>query len=240
MQRGMDKRGQRGSLRRLLPWVRPYRRDVVVMIITDVLALAAQMSQPLLIAAMIDGPILHGDPVGIWWYGAAMLGLGIVQTVMYVLRRRAMIASIRLEHDLRVACYAQALRWEPGLHARTGSGHVISRTTGDLHTVGSYFSLILPYLISTVSTLIFISVILVVLNPAMDALVLVAMIPMVAVSRAFTHRYESLAVEAGGRTDRLANAASESARGIRMIKLRQWVDFCCNYPSEIRPIRCFP
>lgn len=202
-----------------MPWVRPYRRDVAVMIITDVLALAAQMSQPLLIAAMIDGPILRGDPAGIWWYGAAMFGLGVVQTVMYVLRRRAMIAAVRLEHDLRVACYARSLRWEPAVHARSGPGQVIARTTGDLRTVGTYFSFVLPYLISTMFTLIFITVMLLVLDPAMGALVLVAMIPMVLLSRTFTQRYESRAVEAGARTDRLATAAAESVRGIRLIKL---------------------
>ncbi|GAB3743166.1 ABC transporter ATP-binding protein [Microlunatus parietis] len=215
----MSKRDRRGPLRRILPWARPYRRDVVIMIITDVLALGAQMSQPLLIAAMIDGPILHGDPAGIWGYGAAMLALGVVQTVMYVLRRRAMLASVRLEHDLRVACYGQSLRWDPEQHARSGSGHVVARTTGDLHTVGSFFSFVLPYLISTMFTLVFVTAMLLVLNPAMGALVLVAMIPMVAVSRTFAHRYEKLAVEAGSRTDRLTTAASESIRGIRAIKL---------------------
>jgi ATP-binding cassette subfamily B protein len=70
-----------------------------------------------------------------------------------------------------------------------------------------------------VFTLIFVTIMLLVLNPAMGALVLVAMIPMVAVSRTFTHRYEARAVEAGSRTDRLATAASESVRGIRVIKL---------------------
>lgn len=214
-----DARGRVGSLRRLLPWIRPYRGDVVVMIITDVLALAAQMSQPLMIAAMIDGPIMHSDPVAIWWYGTAMLGLGVVQTVMYVFRRRAMIASVRLQHDLRVACYTRALRWEAGLHARVGAGHVIARTTGDVGTVGSFFSLVFPYLVSTAFTLIFVAIMLLVLNPAMGALVLFAMIPMVAVSRKFTQRYESQAVEAGSRTDRLAAAAAESVRGIRAIKL---------------------
>lgn len=215
----MGERDRRGPLRRMLPWVRPYRRDVVIMIITDVLALGAQMSQPLLIAAMIDGPILHGDPAGIWWYGAAMLVLGLVQTLMYVLRRRSMLASVRLEHDLRVACYAQALRWSPEQQARSGSGHVVARTTGDLRTVGSYFSFVLPYLISTVFTLVFVTAMLLWLNPAMGALVLVAMIPVVAVSRTFAHRYEGLAVEAGSRTDQLTTTASESVRGIRAIKL---------------------
>ncbi|MFC7620204.1 ABC transporter ATP-binding protein [Microlunatus sp. GCM10028923] len=215
----MDRRDRRGPLRRVLPWVRPYRRDVVIMIVTDVLALGAQMSQPLLIAAMIDGPILHRDPAGLWWYGAAMLGLGLIQTLMYVLRRRAMLASVRLEHDLRVACYGQALRWDPGQQARSGSGHVVARTTGDLRTVGSYFSFVLPYLISTMFTLVFVTAMLLTLNPAMGALVLVAMIPMVALSRTFAHRYEALAVDAGSRTDQLTTAASESVRGIRAIKL---------------------
>lgn len=215
----MGKRDRGGPLRRVLPWVRPYRRDVVIMIITDVLALGAQMSQPLLIAAMIDGPILHGDPAGIWWYGGAMLALGLVQTLMYVLRRRAMLAAVRLEHDLRVACYGRALRWDPEQHARSGSGHVIARTTGDLHTVGSYFSFVLPYLVSTIFTLVFVTAMLLVLNPAMGALVLVAMVPMVVLSRRFAHRYEALAVEAGSRTDRLTTVASESVRGIRAIKL---------------------
>jgi len=205
-------------LRRLWTWARPYRRDLVTMIITDVLALAAQMSVPLLVAAMIDGPIQKRDVEGILAYGAGMIGLGIVQTVMYVFRRRAMVAGLNIEHDLRVACYAHIQRLEPAAHDRMGSGQLIARSTGDLEEVRSFVAFTVPYLISTTFTLGFVIVMLLRLHLLLGILVLVAMVPMIVVSRGFRFRFERLAITAGRRTDDLAAAAEESALGIRVIK----------------------
>lgn len=208
----------RETFRRLWPWMRPYRRDVLTMIITDVLALAAQMSVPLLIAAMIDGPIQRGDLSGIWAYGGAMLGLGLVQTVMYVFRRRSMVAGLNIEHDLRVACYAQAQRLDPTYHDQLGSGQLIARTTGDLRRVRTFVGFVLPYVVSTAFTLIFVTAMLLRLHWGLGLIVLIAMAPMVLLSKVFRTRYEALSIVTGQRMDELGTAAEESALGIRVIK----------------------
>ena len=63
---GMRQRGWRNrALLRVWPYLRPYRRHLAVIVASSVLSTAAQVALPLIVKAVIDGPLRDGDRAGI-------------------------------------------------------------------------------------------------------------------------------------------------------------------------------
>jgi ATP-binding cassette subfamily B protein len=69
-----DDRGRLSALLRLVPFARPYRGLVLLTLTGALLASLAQLTVPLVTAAVIDGPIAAGDRAGL----APLLGLALV------------------------------------------------------------------------------------------------------------------------------------------------------------------
>ncbi|MBV8347191.1 MAG: ABC transporter ATP-binding protein, partial [Mycolicibacterium sp.] len=71
-------RRRRGSdLRRLLPYLLPYRARWISMVLVAVASLVATVAIPLMTKAVIDGPVRHQDQRGLWVLGAAAMGVGV-------------------------------------------------------------------------------------------------------------------------------------------------------------------
>ncbi|MGH3560549.1 MAG: hypothetical protein ACRDTN_01750, partial [Mycobacterium sp.] len=54
-----DRQGASSALRRLLPYLRPYRARWITMLVVAVISLAATVAIPLMTKAVIDGPVQH-------------------------------------------------------------------------------------------------------------------------------------------------------------------------------------
>ena len=67
----------------------------------------AQSLVPLVIGAVVDGPIRHHDSSGLWALVGLALALGIAEGVLFYCRRIAMSkASLGIESDLRRDLFA--------------------------------------------------------------------------------------------------------------------------------------
>src|SRR3954467_15483569 len=99
-------RGRLSALRRLLPFARPYRGLIALTFGAALLATLAQLTVPLVTAAIVDGPLAHGNREGLWPLLALALVFGIAEAGLFFLRRWSMgKSSLRLERDLRQALY---------------------------------------------------------------------------------------------------------------------------------------
>ena len=128
--------GSYGSLWRLRSFVRPYSRQMLVMLVCASLAVAASTLIPLVLEAVVNGPIAHGDRAALVPMFFLALGLGILEAGLIVARRAVQsMAVLKIEREIRDGLYARLQRLPIEFHDRWQTGQLLSRTTTDLGTI---------------------------------------------------------------------------------------------------------
>ncbi|HEX4493487.1 MAG TPA: ABC transporter ATP-binding protein [Acidimicrobiia bacterium] len=216
----MRQRGWRNrALLRTWPYLRPFRRHLVVILITSVLSTAAQLAMPLIVAAVIDGPLKTGDHADILRWCALGIVLAAVEVALNFVRRYLLaIVATELETRLRDDLYEHLQHLDVGFHDRWQSGQLLSRATTDLAIVRRFigFGAVFFVLIGVQVTAIF--AVLLILNVPLALLTFVAAIPVVMLCRRFERAYYDIVRKIQDQTGDLTTTIEEAARGIRVIK----------------------
>jgi ATP-binding cassette subfamily B protein len=182
-------------------------------------AMIAQSLVPLVIGRVVDGPIRHHDPAGLWWLSGLALLLGVTEAGLFFARRRAMaIAALGVETDLRRDLFAHVQRLPVSFHDRWPSGQLLSRLTTDLSTLRRFIGLAAVFLLASTLTIVVVVVLLMTIQIWLGLIVLVSMVPLLIGTRRFELRYSRDARRAQDLTGDLATSVEESALGIRVIK----------------------
>ncbi|KZS60549.1 hypothetical protein A4G27_08760 [Mycobacterium kansasii] len=71
-----ERRRAATDLKRLLPYLIPYRAWIVI-VVAATASLVATVGIPIMTRAVIDGPVRHHDQRGLWVLGSAAMGLGL-------------------------------------------------------------------------------------------------------------------------------------------------------------------
>lgn len=206
------------NFRRLAPWVRPYRAGIIVMFVTDILALIATTITPFVIARMINGPIMSGDRDGLWRYAAILVGLAIVQTILFALRRLPTPKMADVETTIRRRLYFVVQRLSALYHDRQGSGTILARLNGDIGQIGLGLQMTFVWLVSNAVSLALTAAMLIAIHPLLGSAVVVAMIPLGLASTVFQNRFRTAASTARDRAGEVATSAEESALAIRVLR----------------------
>jgi ATP-binding cassette subfamily B protein len=207
------------SLLRLRHWTRPYRRPITAMFVYSFIGMLCQSLVPLVVGAVVDGPIRHHDTGRLWPLVALTLALGVVEAGCFLLRRLAMAkAAINIETDIRRDLFSHVQRLPVAFHDRWPSGQLLSRLTTDLSTLRRFVGFGFVFLVVNSGITLVVLALLVHINLALGLFVLVAMAPLVVVTRRFELRYSRQARRAQDLTGDLATSVEESALGIRVIK----------------------
>lgn len=207
------------TLLRLRRWTRPHRRTIVFMIVTACGAMLAQALVPLVAGRIVDGPIAHHDPAGIWPLAGVALLLGIAEAVLFFARRYAMAsAALGVETDARQELFGHLQRLPVAFHDRWPSGQLLSRATTDLSTIRRFIGFGFVFLIANSMTAIVVVILLLHIQPLLGLFVLLGLAPLLVLTRKFELRYSRDARRAQDLTGDLATSVEESALGIRVIK----------------------
>jgi ATP-binding cassette subfamily B protein len=206
------------ALRWLWPWLRPYRRGLVLMVVGDILSLVAQTVTPFVFAKVIDGPVRSGDHRSLWKYGVVLLGLAVVQTIFYALRRMPTTDAPRLEQALRRELYRRIQRLPALFHDQHGSGQSVSRILEDVSQVGTFHHLTLVFLISNAITIGVTGIMLLIVQPVIGGIVLGALIPLGFASTLFQNQFRDAAGRARERSGDLATVAAELESAMPLLK----------------------
>nr|WP_231979968.1 ABC transporter transmembrane domain-containing protein [Tessaracoccus coleopterorum] len=76
-----------------------------------------------MLGAVVDGPIAHGDVPGLLWFALALLGLGIADAGLSLIRRWIMSrATSHIEANIRLDLFDQLQRLPMGFHKAWESG----------------------------------------------------------------------------------------------------------------------
>jgi ATP-binding cassette subfamily B protein len=207
------------TVSRLRAWTRPHRASIVFMIVTATGAMLLQSLLPLVIGAVVDGPIAHRDTAGLWALSGLALLFGVSEAALFLARRKAMASSaLGIETDLRRDLFAHLQRLPVSFHDRWPSGQLLSRLTTDLSTLRRFVGFGAVFLLANSITTLAVLGLLIHLQVWLGLFVLVAMAPLVALTRRFELRYSRDARRAQDLTGDLATTVEESVLGIRVIK----------------------
>ncbi|MBN3510409.1 ABC transporter ATP-binding protein [Mycolicibacterium nivoides] len=207
------------DLWRLLPYLLPYRTRWIIMIVVAVVSLAATVAIPLMTKAVIDGPVRHQDPHGLWVLGSAAVAVGISEAVLWFIRRWMVArATMGVEADIRKDLYARLQILPMSFHSRWQSGQLLSRVMNDLSTIRRFLSFGLVFLILNTLQIVVVTSILLAMYWPLGVVVLVSIVPITLTVLHFEREYTRLSRLAQDQTGHVATHVEEAALGLRVVK----------------------
>lgn len=142
-----------GPLRSLLPFVRPYRRQVLLALVFLILAAGATLGLPAAVRVLVDRGLtqpstvdLGARMVAVHGYFLDLFGVAVL-LALFTAARFYTVSWIgeRVTTDLRQAVYAHVLRQSPRFFETLKTGEILSRLTTDTtviqNAVGSSISM---------------------------------------------------------------------------------------------------
>ena len=207
------------ALRRVRPYVRPYYRQMLVMMGSALAGLSASTLIPLVVKALIDGPIREHSDAGIAALAGLVLLFGFTEAASMWLRRMMLsTAALGMETDMRNALYAHMQRLPVSFHDQWQSGQLLSRATTDLSTIRRFVGFGLVFLIVNSATYLLVVALLLHLYWPLALLVALAALPIIELSRRFELTYMAVSRRLQDQNGDLTTQVEEAATGIRVTK----------------------
>jgi ATP-binding cassette subfamily B protein len=206
------------TFRRLLGFLRPYRRDVVVSALLAACAMGMTVVIPYLTGRAID-QVRDGDKHELLLLALGVLGAGVMRLVLTFSRR--MVAgrvSLGVEYDLREQLYGHLLGLELAFFDRQQTGQLMSRATVDLQAVRFFLGYGLVFLLQSGLTIVLAAIAMTAIDPGLAGLSLIP-VPFVVVIAARYGRAARPAVQAvQQRIAELTAEVEENVSGVRVVK----------------------
>ncbi|BDG15674.1 ABC transporter ATP-binding protein [Thermus brockianus] len=120
-------------LRRLLPYLYPYRFRYALGVGLGLLSIFFFVLGPYFLRLAVDA-IGHGGPYGRYAL-FLLLSAGVSALLSYFMRRLAVVASRRVEYDLRKDLFHHLLRLDRSFYQKTRVGDLMNRLNTDLSAV---------------------------------------------------------------------------------------------------------
>nr|WP_083407322.1 ABC transporter ATP-binding protein [Mycolicibacterium rutilum] len=207
------------DLWRMLPYLLPYRARWIAMVTVAIASLGATIAIPLMTKAVIDGPVRHQDPKGLWLLGSVAMGVGISEAVLWFIRRwLAARATMGVEADIRKDLYARLQILPMSFHGRWQSGQLLSRIMNDLGTIRRFMSFGMLFLLLNGLQITVVTAILLVMYWPLGVVVVISIVPITLTVLHFQQSYTRLSRLAQDQAGHVATHVEESALGLRVVK----------------------
>lgn len=124
------------SYRRLGPFVRPYWRGLVVVVLVSALATALGLAQPYLTKLLIDDALMQRDMGELVRIAALMIGASLAGFAVNIIASYRYVAiSAAMLYDIRAALLRHLQTLSPRFYARFRLGDLMSRINSDVSDV---------------------------------------------------------------------------------------------------------
>jgi ATP-binding cassette subfamily B protein len=138
---GIGKAYDARLMRRLLRYLRPHWRAVVVAFVAVSGASVAELAQPWLTQVAIDRYIASGDVAGLGRLAVAFLALVAVGFVFEYLQTYVLqLTGQRIMHRLRMEVYGHLQRLDVRFYDRNPVGRLMTRVTSDVDALNDLFA----------------------------------------------------------------------------------------------------
>jgi ATP-binding cassette subfamily B protein len=202
-----------------MPYLLPYRGRWIAMVLIALSSLVATVAIPLMTKAVIDGPVRHQDQHGLWILGAAAMGVGVSEAVLWFIRRWLVArATMGVEADIRKDLYARLQILPMSFHGRWQSGQLLSRIMNDLSTIRRFMSFGMLFLLLNTIQIAVVTAILLGMYWPLGVVVVVSIVPITLTVLHFQQTYTKLSRLAQDQAGHVATHVEESALGVRVVK----------------------
>jgi ABC-type multidrug transport system fused ATPase/permease subunit len=206
------------TFRRLLGFLRPYRRALIISLALAWMAMAMTVLIPLLSGAAVNA-IKDEQRDDILPLVLALLGAGIVRLLLTVGRRLiAGKVSLAVEFDLRQRFYEHLQKLELGFFDTQQTGQLMSRATVDLQSIRFFLGYGLIWVSQSALTILFAAAAMFILDPVLALLALAPVPFLVATATRYSRRNRPAEQEVQQRIGEVTASAEESISGIRIVK----------------------
>ena len=206
------------TFRRLLGFLRPYRRPLILSLALAWLAMGMTVLIPLLIGSGVDA-IKDGNRDDILPLALGLLGAGVLRLALTVGRRLiAGRVSLDVEYDLRQVFYEHLQKLELGFFDGQQTGQLMSRATVDLQSIRFFLGYGLIWISQSALTILFAATVMFVLDPLLALLALAPVPFLIATATRYSRRNRPAEQEVQQRVGELTADAEESISGIRIVK----------------------
>ncbi|MEP6905660.1 MAG: ABC transporter ATP-binding protein, partial [Gemmatimonadales bacterium] len=207
------------ALKRLIPYFRPYRRQIVAGLVFVVVSTAITSVIPWLLRQGIDSMSRGAALREVWLVAGAIVATSLIAGVMRYQMRSLMNGVSRwIEYDLRNDLFAHLETLDAPYFARTRTGDLMARLTNDLGAVRMAAGPAIMYLVNTIASGIFALVFMLRIDPLLTLLALLPMLALpvmtVRMGSAIHKRFD--AVQAHFST--LTTHAQENLTGARIVR----------------------
>ena len=207
------------ALRRLVPFLVPYRTRLLIGLVLVVAAAALGSVVPWLLREAIDA-LRTGAPASrLWLLAGVMVGLSLVGGVgRFWMREILNGVSRHVETDLRAAVFAHLLRLDAAALAPWRTGELMARLTNDLGAVRMAAGPAIMYLTNTIAGGAFALVFMLRIDARLTGLALLPMVllpfVMIRLGRLVHDRFEAVQEHFGAMTTRV----QENLSGTRVVR----------------------
>ena len=210
----------RSTFVRLLGFLRPYRVGLAVSVLLAVGSQAAQIALVWVTGRqVIDRALLHHHTGALWYYVAAIVGLGLVRAAMMAGRRLLSgKQALDVEMDMRGAMYAHLVRLSFGFYDRHQTGQLMSRATVDLQGVRFFLGYGLIFFFQNVLTVGSVTVVLFFFQWKLALIALAITPPLIVLAYRYSHVAHPTLRDVQQRLADVATVAEENIVGVHVVK----------------------
>ena len=203
---------------RLLGFLRPYRRGVIVSFLLASAAMGASVLIPYLIGRTVDD-IRTDRGADLEMLAIAVTGAGVLRLLFSVSRRIvAGQVSLGVEYDLRNRMYGHLQSLELAFFDQQQTGQLMSRATVDLQSVRFFLGYGLIFLLQSAVTIVIAAAVMLALDPWLAAVALAPTPFVVWVAFRYGQRNRPASQEVQQRIAELTADAEENIGGVRVVK----------------------
>ncbi len=207
------------ALLRLKPFVRPIAGRLILGGLSALGGAVIALMIPILLEAVISGPVARGEIVAIVWASAAVLLLALGEALMVWLRRYFVLTpAMTVEYNMRMSFYSRLQQLPVSFHDRWGSGQLLSRMMQDIGLIRRWLAFGLILLVVNILTIIIGAVLLFRWHWLLGTIFLVSGIPLWIQGYLFEKKYGALSRLSQDQAGDLATQVEESVHGIRVLK----------------------
>ena len=202
---------------RLLGFLRPYRRGVILSFLLAAAAMGVSVLVPYLVGRTVDD--IGKEGANLWPLALAVAGAGVLRLVFSVARRIvAGTVSLGVEYDLRNRMYQHLQSLELAFFDGQQTGQLMSRATVDLQSVRFFLGYGLIFLVQSVITIVIAAVVMFALDPGLAAVALAPTPFVVWIAYRYGTRNRPATQEVQQRIAELTAEAEENIGGVRVVK----------------------
>jgi ABC-type multidrug transport system fused ATPase/permease subunit len=203
---------------RLLAFLRPYRRGVVVSLVLAAAAMGTGVLIPFLVGRAVDA-VRHGQAAALWPLAAAIVGAGVLRLAFSVVRRLvAGRVSLGVEYDLRNRVYSHLQSLELAFFDEQQTGQLMSRATVDLQAVRFFLGYGLVFILQSLVTILVAATVMVVVDPLLAAVTLAPVPAVIWTAGRYGRRNRPASQEVQQRIAEVTAEAEENIAGVRVVK----------------------